>query len=151
MIRRPPRSTRTDTLFPYTTLFRSRSRGHLVETEQYPAHGIDWNALIDGLATGDRGLAGIIDCWPLDMSADAGDSDDIGPFTVLRLVGALAAVKAAHPRLFLVTANSQAAPGAALTGPDQPSISGRGLHLRPLRVTGYWGGPQTLDRAVNTA
>src|SRR3546814_3919301 len=26
MIRRPPRSTRTDTLFPYTTLFRS---GHL--------------------------------------------------------------------------------------------------------------------------
>src|SRR3546814_14679385 len=27
MIRRPPRSTRTDTLFPYTTLFRSR-RGY---------------------------------------------------------------------------------------------------------------------------
>src|SRR3546814_661876 len=26
MIRRPPRSTRTDTLFPYTTLFRSNSR-----------------------------------------------------------------------------------------------------------------------------
>src|SRR3546814_10884697 len=26
MIRRPPRSTRTDTLFPYTTLFRSRDR-----------------------------------------------------------------------------------------------------------------------------
>src|SRR3546814_19997164 len=24
MLRRPPRSTRTDTLFPYTTLFRSR-------------------------------------------------------------------------------------------------------------------------------
>src|SRR3546814_1470670 len=28
MIRRPPRSTRTDTLFPYTTLFRSFA-GHL--------------------------------------------------------------------------------------------------------------------------
>src|SRR3546814_9934375 len=27
MIRRPPRSTRTDTLFPYTTLFRSYRRG----------------------------------------------------------------------------------------------------------------------------
>src|SRR3546814_12306895 len=27
MIRRPPRSTRTDTLFPYTTLFRSKGRG----------------------------------------------------------------------------------------------------------------------------
>src|SRR3546814_12648123 len=29
MIRRPPRSTRTDTLFPYTTLFRSVDRPHL--------------------------------------------------------------------------------------------------------------------------
>src|SRR3546814_14208628 len=27
MIRRPPRSTRTDTLLPYTTLFRSRKKG----------------------------------------------------------------------------------------------------------------------------
>src|SRR3546814_5381942 len=29
MIRRPPTSTRTDTLFPYTTLFRSRHRQFL--------------------------------------------------------------------------------------------------------------------------
>src|SRR3546814_20024382 len=28
MIRRPPRSTRTDTLFPYTTLFRSANSNH---------------------------------------------------------------------------------------------------------------------------
>src|SRR3546814_10633552 len=36
MIRRPPRSTRTDTLFPYTTLFRSRRQGcsALVPDEQ---------------------------------------------------------------------------------------------------------------------
>src|SRR3546814_4821305 len=33
MIRRPPRSTRTDTLFPYTTLFRSRVIGVLVAPE----------------------------------------------------------------------------------------------------------------------
>src|SRR3546814_15108445 len=34
MIRRPPRSTRTDTLFPYTTLFRARglAAGVLEET-----------------------------------------------------------------------------------------------------------------------
>src|SRR3546814_18258770 len=31
MIRRPPRSTRTDTLFPYTTLFRSVRPEHLAE------------------------------------------------------------------------------------------------------------------------
>src|SRR3546814_3057288 len=29
MIRRPPRSTRTDTLFPYTTLFRSGEAGRM--------------------------------------------------------------------------------------------------------------------------
>src|SRR3546814_14738091 len=33
MIRRPPRSTRTDTLFPYTTLFRSR---HQHEQKRHP-------------------------------------------------------------------------------------------------------------------
>src|SRR3546814_4499717 len=44
MIRRPPRSTRTDTLFPYTTLFRS--------------HGVSFAALdslVDRLAADDRG------------------------------------------------------------------------------------------------
>src|SRR3546814_14276062 len=30
MIRRPPRSTRTDTLFPYTTLFRSPGRVEMI-------------------------------------------------------------------------------------------------------------------------
>src|SRR3546814_19306722 len=30
MIRQPPRSTRTDTLFPYTTLFRSKGAGYNV-------------------------------------------------------------------------------------------------------------------------
>src|SRR3546814_5398417 len=34
MIRRPPRSTRTDTLFPYTTLFRSQRLYELVPVLQ---------------------------------------------------------------------------------------------------------------------
>src|SRR3546814_11360879 len=34
MIRRPPRSTRTDTLFPYTTLFRSDVGHTLARLEQ---------------------------------------------------------------------------------------------------------------------
>src|SRR3546814_14516123 len=33
MIRRPPRSTRTDTLFPYTTLFRSVFQDFFFATE----------------------------------------------------------------------------------------------------------------------
>src|SRR3546814_18306542 len=33
MIRRPPRSTRTDTLFPYTTLFRSLRPARFIVTD----------------------------------------------------------------------------------------------------------------------
>src|SRR3546814_14505649 len=36
MIRRPPRSTRTDTLFPYTTLFRSGAGRSLVRVMVEP-------------------------------------------------------------------------------------------------------------------
>src|SRR3546814_4338229 len=39
MIRRPPRSTRTDTLFPYTTLFRSSSPIDSLQDE--PTTGLD--------------------------------------------------------------------------------------------------------------
>src|SRR3546814_6276922 len=41
MIRRPPRSTRTDTLFPYTTLFRSAglSPAHIAKEEANPEFG----------------------------------------------------------------------------------------------------------------
>src|SRR3546814_5765747 len=46
MIRRPPRSTRTDTLFPYTTLFRSQ-RG----VEAVQAHAV---AAVDHVAGADR-------------------------------------------------------------------------------------------------
>src|SRR3546814_4994620 len=49
MIRRPPRSTRTDTLFPYTTLFRSERRGELGQLA-----GI----LLDALVRVDADLAG---------------------------------------------------------------------------------------------
>src|SRR3546814_10404957 len=43
MIRRPPRSTRTDTLFPYTTLFRSPAPFRLVR----PRKDWPWHALLD--------------------------------------------------------------------------------------------------------
>src|SRR3546814_4489259 len=38
MIRRPPRSTRTDTLFPYTTLFRSRQGDRPSVADQLRLH-----------------------------------------------------------------------------------------------------------------
>src|SRR3546814_18860157 len=48
MIRRPPRSTRTDTLFPYTTLFRSVSIGRRPNTD-----GLGLDRI--GLETNQRG------------------------------------------------------------------------------------------------
>src|SRR3546814_17054290 len=51
MIRRPPRSTRTDTLFPYTTLFRSEFGG-------------------DGTPAGQRDLMRPGDCRPLEDDLD---------------------------------------------------------------------------------
>src|SRR3546814_11609396 len=42
MIRRPPRSTRTDTLFPYTTLFRSQSYAFKLDGSQpMPTQAVD--------------------------------------------------------------------------------------------------------------
>src|SRR3546814_2582923 len=47
MIRRPPRSTRTDTLFPYTTLFRS-------EDEGFQPFDIGFGGFVDATCVGDR-------------------------------------------------------------------------------------------------
>src|SRR3546814_11802047 len=52
MIRRPPRSTRTDTLFPYTTLFRSKT--------------------LEGAADGNLCIA---DSWPGQMRTVYGDHE----------------------------------------------------------------------------
>src|SRR3546814_5970305 len=56
MMRRPPRSTRTDTLFPYTTLFRSildadkegflRSETSLIQTIGRAARNIDGRVIL---------------------------------------------------------------------------------------------------------
>src|SRR3546814_10195951 len=55
MLRRPPRSTRTDTLFPYTTLFRSlvvvafdRADGGLGAERQGPDRAAEDAALVAG-------------------------------------------------------------------------------------------------------
>src|SRR3546814_5463203 len=48
MIRRPPRSTRTDTLFPYTTLFRSGI--DIVVAEALADHLLDEEGLFIGAA-----------------------------------------------------------------------------------------------------
>src|SRR3546814_18207781 len=71
MIRRPPRSTRTDTLFPYTTLFRSTPAAlvHLSpllqgtgldrsQGRQGAAHSLRGGGGLGGLQAGQRPLGG---------------------------------------------------------------------------------------------
>src|SRR3546814_20097460 len=49
MIRRAPRSTRTDTLFPYTTLFRSGVEVYSVSTDTHFAHKA-WHDTSDAIS-----------------------------------------------------------------------------------------------------
>src|SRR3546814_20716643 len=51
MIRRPPRSTRTDTLFPYTTLFRSQGGTR-------PGHHLGGQAVLRGHRRRERAQPG---------------------------------------------------------------------------------------------
>src|SRR3546814_17988782 len=56
MIRQPPRSTRTDTIFPYTTLFRSRPTQRTVFRNRIFAGKTVmsiWSGIENGLATAD--------------------------------------------------------------------------------------------------
>src|SRR3546814_5219895 len=53
MIRRPPRSTRTDTLFPYTTLFRSE---HTLRAAVESATAVASSKLQDSMTAGSREL-----------------------------------------------------------------------------------------------
>src|SRR3546814_20820710 len=58
MIRRPPRSTRTDTLFPYTTLFRS-------QIEAIVGAEADSGAVRQAVAPGGNRLADFAECREL--------------------------------------------------------------------------------------
>src|SRR3546814_4236866 len=74
MIRRPPRSTRTDTLFPYPTLFRSIGRALGEGTDFLGDHG----ETLAGLA-GTRRLDAGIQCQQVGLEGDLVDQpDDIG-------------------------------------------------------------------------
>src|SRR3546814_12848274 len=68
MIRRPPRSTRTDTLFPYTTLFRSGDFHPHVPRKCLPADPVR----SDHGTRRDSRRAGRFDFWTLVAVAVAG-------------------------------------------------------------------------------
>src|SRR3546814_17730304 len=66
MIRRPPRSTRTDTLFPYTTLFRSLLPPSMAEFQHPGMPAPDsMPGRLRKLAGGARGAPAILSALPL--------------------------------------------------------------------------------------
>src|SRR3546814_8952164 len=87
MIRRPPRSTRTDTLFPYTTLFRSAEAGP----------GIGIGAFGDGV---DEGRAAMVERLPVGIAVGPLYRPFEGGVEALRLhfdgVGVIGRVAALH-------------------------------------------------------
>src|SRR3546814_12050396 len=68
MRRRPPRSTRTDTLFPYTTLFRSIQNMRL-QFPEAPAFGHHLEQGYNGIY-----MTGVFDGWISGLTIDRADS-----------------------------------------------------------------------------
>src|SRR3546814_10690577 len=81
MLRRPPRSTRTDTLFPYTTLFRSRTGVDDGTSASFAHH---WNRMLDH----QHCAAGVDDKGPIpDGGVHMFDSHVTQDFFALRCCG----------------------------------------------------------------
>src|SRR3546814_17547123 len=59
MIRRPPRSTRTDTLFPYTTLFRSTGTKIFISSGDHDLAGNIVHLVLARLPDAPEGVKGI--------------------------------------------------------------------------------------------
>src|SRR3546814_17665091 len=94
MIRLPPRSTRTDTLFPYTTLFRSDDAvGDAVAVGVRPEEGI---VEVDAGIDDHHGLAAAVDAVEAGVVAEIVDADDRAGDVALRRHHAVA-VDRHHP------------------------------------------------------
>ena len=92
-------------------------------------------------------LEGIVNCWPLDISSlsSVDENQQLGAFTILRLVKALAEHDTVKSRLYLVTANAQPAPGTQLHAVDQAAIWGLGRVIGHQEFSEYWGGLIDID------
>ncbi|HTZ13192.1 MAG TPA: type I polyketide synthase [Mycobacterium sp.] len=112
--------------------------------------------LIETHVEKDADLAGILNCWPLDIYADDGGQqtdvvaeigDESGVFTILHLVKALAKHDTIAPRLYLITANAQPAPGTERIAVEQAAVWGLGRVIGHQEFANRWGGLIDIDHA----
>ncbi|MET0698784.1 MAG: type I polyketide synthase [Mycobacterium sp.] len=142
-----------------------RRRGHRVRTVEHRSEGAfaatdggyslniqrpeQISQLFDQFG-GEGGVAGIVNCWPLDITEHltVDDRHRLGAFSTLRLVKALAERDDINARLYLVTANAQPAPGTPLVVPDQAAIWGLGRVIGHQEFSDHWGGLIDVDDAA---
>ncbi|WP_343061793.1 type I polyketide synthase [Mycobacterium vicinigordonae] len=147
-------------------LRRCGHRAHLVEHQPVnalaeidggyalnPRQAEQLRRLLDLHLERERGLAGVVDCWPLDITSDDATetAHHIGVFTVLRLVKAFADNGAVRPRLHLITGNAQPAPGTESIVADQATIWGLGRVIGHQEFVDYWGGLIDIEPDADTA
>src|SRR3546814_20255441 len=135
MIRRPPRSTRTDTLFPYTTLFRSHAT-HLTPEE---TRGIaDSGATVAICPTTEANLGDGL--FPLRAYLDAGGAWGIGsdshisvsPVEELRWLEYGQRLVAHHRNIAVVAGSTS---GGETRSEERRAGNGRVRTCRPRRET----------------
>src|SRR3546814_10590200 len=107
MIRRPPRSTRTDTLFPYTTLFRSHRRVESIPERPRPRLDRDLELPVEARLTDllcdapVHSSAGACDAIAMHPAAIHPANDKVAPQTrlLIRIDRYLRAAGATNPAL----------------------------------------------------
>lgn len=92
-------------------------------------------------------LGGVVNYWPLDLDAAAETGNELGVFAVLHLVQTIADLDTAHPRLYLITANAQPAPGTDNLAVDQATLWGLGRVIGHQEFARQWGGLVDIDDA----
>jgi acyl transferase domain-containing protein/acyl carrier protein len=130
------------------------SDGELVATEcGYGMNTRRPDQMIELLArlAADVALEGIVNCWPLDMSDrfSVDRNHQLGVFTALRLVKALAERGTVDSRLYLVTAGAQPVPGTSLRAVDQATIWGLGRVIGHQEMSEHWGGLIDIDEVAD--
>src|SRR3546814_19830784 len=134
MMRRPPRSTRTDTLFPYTTLFRSLRKGladprgnlalvYLAMADRYRPEWLVWEN-VPGVLSSNGGR---------DFGAFLGGLVELGYGFAYRVLDAQYFGVAQRRRRLFVVANARSWRRAAAVLFASHSPSG---HLAPRRESG---------------